>query len=329
MTSVQSILLAVPALLASFGAVADIQQRIIGGVESSIDRWPSMAALVAASNGTATLYQRQFCGGNLIDERWVLSAAHCFFQEDTLTSGWTQIPAEAIRVVLGTDNLLDDAEELVVTNIITHPDYEPGNNSSPNDIALIELANTSEVPAARVNTGSIATGTEAVVMGWGATRYDPFTQEPSNFPTFLREVEVPVVSNSTCNASSSYSGLITSTQMCAGEQAGGKDSCSGDSGGPLMIEENGEYVQAGIVSFGNGCALANYYGVYTRVSSFVDWIDDYVGNGISGSGVPSGGSDNRDKSDGLGAGFIGLYAMLLLAGLLRGRRPGKSYRSKP
>lgn len=312
-------LIAWPILLASSMLFASVQQRIIGGVESSIARWPSMAALVVASGGGASLYQRQFCGGNLIGNRWVLSAAHCFFRQDSQSSGWQQTTPDMIRVVLGIDDLTDQADELVITNIITHPDYVPGDASSPNDIALIELANSSSTPVSGIYSGPVSSGVMATVMGWGATSYDPFTFESGDFPTVLREVEIPVVSNTTCAQSYNQGGIdIVSSQICAGEKQGGKDSCGGDSGGPLMTKQNGKYVQAGIVSFGNGCALADFYGVYTRVSSFDSWISDYVGNGISGADFPVDSSDKGDESKGLGAAFFDLLVILLSAGVLRG-----------
>lgn len=90
----------------------------------------------------------------------------------------------------------------------------------------------------------------------------------SSLPSALRRVDVPIVARSTCNTN--YSGDITSAMVCAAVSGGGKDSCQGDSGGPLV--NTGKQL-IGIVSWGQGCALANYPGVYTRVGSFVTWIN--------------------------------------------------------
>jgi len=93
----------------------------------------------------------------------------------------------------------------------------------------------------------------------------------------LQEVDVPIVSNATCNTS--YGGEITANMICAGYAQGGKDACYGDSGGPLFVpDETGTgWVQVGVVSWGEGCALPNYYGVYARVSRYQSWIESYVG----------------------------------------------------
>src|SRR5690606_10830317 len=125
-------------------------------------------------------------------------------------------------------------------------------------------------------------GTMATVIGWG------LTDKPSyHYPVTLREVEVPLVHQLDCDlAMSATIGGITDNMICAGYPPGpgyqAKDSCYGDSGGPLMIrDEAGEWLQAGIVSWGVGsnadnsehCAQPGYYGVYTRVSRYTDWIE--------------------------------------------------------
>lgn len=297
-------------------AAADIQPRIIGGQDTSIDKWPGMAAIVRSPDVGANLFNRQFCGGTLIDDQWVLSAAHCFFVEDA-SGEYIKVPAESIRVVLGIDNLNSQPEELVVTNIITHENYDPRETTSPNDIALLELANAVSDTPMRLTLDSVSAGADATVIGWGATRYDAFTQEADRYPEKLKEVDVPVVSNSVCN--SSYGGLIVSSQICAGFEAGGKDSCGGDSGGPLIIESNGQLQQAGVVSYGNGCALAEFYGVYTRTSSFLDWIGQYSEDAVTPDSNGSGGSSSSG-----GGGALGGLALLALAGLgfRVGRRRG-------
>ena len=91
----------------------------------------------------------------------------------------------------------------------------------------------------------------------------------------LQKVNVPLVSKAACNDKAAYGGDITDTMLCAGYKSGGKDSCQGDSGGPLVVTDaNGETVLAGVVSWGEGCARANKYGIYSKVSSAISWIAD-------------------------------------------------------
>ncbi|KAI2666136.1 Polyserase-2 [Labeo rohita] len=95
------------------------------------------------------------------------------------------------------------------------------------------------------------------------------------FQAVLQEVDVPVVGNTKCNCF--YKGSITGNMMCAGTLEGGKDSCQGDSGGPMVIKQGSRWIQAGVVSFGQGCAEPNYPGVYSRVSNYQNWITQHVG----------------------------------------------------
>ena len=108
------------------------------------------------------------------------------------------------------------------------------------------------------------------VAGWGRTELD-------HTPAILQKVTVPHVSSEVCNSSSSYQGVITDTMFCAGYQQGGRDACQGDSGGPIVFQKGGSFVQAGIVSWGIGCGQENFYGVYTSVAPFYDWIMSYIG----------------------------------------------------
>lgn len=232
------------------------QKRIIGGVEAADGVWPWMAALVERGYDP---FDGQFCGGALIHPNWVLTAAHCLGGD--------------IDVVLGTNDLTASAttyERIQVSRQIPHPSYN--SSTSDNDIALLELAQASTQTPIAWNTNSTynAAGTTSTVIGWGSTSYPYYS-----YPEMLMQVNVPIISNTTCNAS--YPGKITSNMLCAGYAAGGKDSCFGDSGGPLMVSVgSGSYVQVGVVSWGEGCALEGYYGVYTRVSNYAVWISSYV-----------------------------------------------------
>lgn len=232
------------------------QERIIGGTQAAEDAWPWMAALVTRGS---TPYNGQFCGGALIHANWVLTAAHCL--------------GGNIDVVLGTNDLTASAstyERIQVIQQIPHPNYN--SDTEDNDVALLELAQVSAQTPIAWNTDSAynAAGLTSTVIGWGNTVYPGYS-----YPEMLMQVDVPIVSDAACSAA--YPGEITSNMLCAGYAAGGKDSCQGDSGGPLMVSiGSGSYVQVGVVSWGEGCALAGYYGVYTRVSNYAAWISSYV-----------------------------------------------------
>ncbi|XP_045899484.1 prostasin-like [Micropterus dolomieu] len=253
--------------------IAPLNTRIVGGENAVPGSWPWQASLHGDSG--------HFCGGSLINDQWVLTAAHCF----------PSIPASLI-VYLGRDTQdLPNSNEVsrTVTQVITHPNYDvPSHN---NDIALLRLSspvtfNDYITPVCLAADGSaFDAGTTCWVTGWGSIRSGVSLPYPQN----LQEVSVPIVSNSDCNAA--Y-GTITSNMMCAGVAQGGKDSCQGDSGGPLVTKTSSIWVQAGVVSFGEGCAQPNFPGVYARVSQYQSWINSHISTNqpgfVSFSGSASG-----------------------------------------
>ena len=236
--------------------------RIVGGHEAEPGAWPWMAALVERSYDS--LYSGHFCGGALIHPGWVVTAAHCMEGE---TAG-------NVDVVLGIHDLKKDTGERIrVKRIIMHPSYDDVMMYS--DIALLELEeNASQETIGLVAKDSILDGKDAVVLGWGSTDGSLWSSSPDT----LQQVSVPIVPNETCKAAYSDE-EITDSMVCAGYNEGGKDACQGDSGGPLVVCEGDTWDTcqlAGIVSWGEGCAEPGYYGVYTRVSQFADYIEEYV-----------------------------------------------------
>ncbi|XP_051784147.1 granzyme A-like isoform X1 [Erpetoichthys calabaricus] len=218
--------------------------KIVGGVEVKPHSRPFMAFF---SDG---------CGGALIKEDWVLTAAHCFECDEHVVLGG--------HFVAGREK---QQQRLLISNIVMYPGYSYKTND--NDIMLIQLNRKAtlnkyvsllELPASGedVKNGEICT-----VTGWGDT------QSSENMLTVLREVNVTGVSRETCNTPDYYNGRITENMFCAGEKLGGKDSCQGDSGGPIRCSG----IYRGIVSFGDGCALPEKPGVYTLLTDeHLDWI---------------------------------------------------------
>jgi len=110
-------------------------------------------------------------------------------------------------------------------------------------------------------------GTMATVAGWGMTSEEEYEHESQDI---LRSVEIPIITNDECQIG--YPGAISDKMICAGYASGGKDSCQGDSGGPLFTESKHGQIQLGIVSWGEGCARPDFYGVYTKLSAYVAWM---------------------------------------------------------
>jgi len=250
-------------LLPSTSYAVGFGNFIVGGqVVGSAAKYPFMASvqLDKFSSGQYT----HTCGGTLIAELWVVTAAHCVISTDF---GVTYSPSR-IGLVLGKSNLAAPGGTFILAEqIIPHPDYNP--NFVRNDIALIKLSSPYIAPVAVLpaeDSPGPVVDESSIVTGWGSLT------ETGVSSNQLREVALPVISNAACFPF--YPELFDSrTAVCAGgSRLGGQDSCKGDSGGPLLVGRNNVNVIAGVISFGDGCARPGVPGVYTRVESFVDWI---------------------------------------------------------
>uniref|UniRef100_A0A8C7GSJ6 Peptidase S1 domain-containing protein n=1 Tax=Oncorhynchus kisutch TaxID=8019 RepID=A0A8C7GSJ6_ONCKI len=183
-----------------------------------------------------------------------------------------------------------------VTQIMSHPNYTRSTND--NDMCLLKLSSpvtfTNYIrPVCLAAPGSsFHAGTTSWVTGWGTIRSGVSLPSPKT----LQEVEVPVVGNRLCNFNYGV-GTITDNMICAGLAAGGKDSCQGDSGGPMVTNQGTRWIQSGVVSFGKGCALAKFPGVYTRVSQYQTWINSQISSDQPGFVTFSSSGTDSDLSD--------------------------------
>lgn len=252
--------------------------RIIGGTESTPDTYPWMVSLQSKDG-------EHFCGASLIDKQWVLTAAHCV-NEDS---------ANDIQVVVGeydlnTNDTAQQARD--VSEIHYHKEY-----GDDHDIAILKLASPVTNSPVSVATpelmAELAAGTHLRVMGWGNRSTDG-----EDFPNILHEVTVPLADHATCKTNYQPEGIeITDNMVCAGFADGGKDSCQGDSGGPLLVQKDNQWFQAGIVSFGVGCAQANFFGVYTKASNYLSWIEAEKESAPSEPSDPTDPIDPTDPTD--------------------------------
>ena len=237
-------------------------QKIVGGVVSNKGEFPFIISLQKTSffGGSSHI-----CGGSLIRSNWVLTAAHCVVGAS----------ASKFAIKIGLHNLNDSSgvEKMKATKIFVHPSYN--SNTSDYDYALIKLDKASRFRTIALNRDELSIPDNqniaqlVTVAGWGTT------SEGGSIPNTLRKVTIPLASKNLC--SRAYPNSITARMICAGNSSGGKDSCQGDSGGPLVIKENnGEQRLVGVVSWGDGCARPNKFGIYSKVNVGASWIDQTV-----------------------------------------------------
>jgi secreted trypsin-like serine protease len=251
--------------------------KIVGGQAAPAGKFPFQVALIRADFPVGQEHFGQFCGGALIDKRWILTAAHCV----------PQTRAEEVDAYIGATVLPSGAGNAGgvvghrghVMRIISHQSYVDATHD--NDIALLKLLDDApadlkpSMPAtAALDNTMNQPNSSVTVIGWGAT------QEGGNTTPTLREVTIKVQPSSDCeqNYRQVIPGVkITGNMFCAGTPEGGKDSCQGDSGGFIGALGAGDrWVQLGVVSWGVGCARPALFGVYTRAGKYADWIKEVM-----------------------------------------------------
>lgn len=256
---------------------ADDGPKIINGRAVDISEVPWQVGLVDSS--TADDFNAQFCGGSIVHESWVITAAHCVDGSS----------AASIEVLAGVTELGQPGSVRIgVAQIVTHADYDE--LTTENDIALLRLATpieldgvdrrTIELPGQLDSESWPAAGRNAVVSGWGNT-----STTGNSYPSALMAANVDVLSDPLATDCGSYSAeeYLPASMLCAGELTLGKDSCQGDSGGPLAVYEGDAWFLAGVVSWGYGCADPDYPGVYSRVTSYLEWMEDQAPDIFEGS----------------------------------------------
>lgn len=226
--------------------------KIIGGSEVPAGEMP-FAVAFARKRVDGSL--GNFCGGTLIDDRWIVTAAHC------------RINLQSKAIIGRTDITGTDGFERDVASVWRHIDFGKL-QSYDSDIALVELASLVTTNPAPFNTTALPVNTPMTVVGWGATVAGGASIER------LHAVTLDVVADATCKLSyRNETYKVTGNMYCANRP--NKDACQGDSGGGSFVQPTpGQYRLAGIVSFGKGCALPAFPGVYTRLAIFRQWIDD-------------------------------------------------------
>ena len=246
------------------------QADIVGGEDADIQDYPYQAALIS----TGGWFSSAYCGASIINEYWILTAAHCVQGESANNTG--------VRVG-NSNSYAQGGETYDAAQIIIHENYNSVSNGS--DIALIRLEdpiiyNNFTQPVLvvcdqQVDLGVEDPGETSWITGWGND------EGTANNPDQLQVVGEPITTQS------NY-GNISSDMIMAGYPNGGYDSCQGDSGGPMVVlAADGEtYLQVGVVSWGNGCAEPGYPGVYARVSYFIDWICENTGGAVCANQNP-------------------------------------------
>ncbi|PVV04310.1 hypothetical protein BB560_001188 [Smittium megazygosporum] len=236
--------------------------RIIGGVDARPGVYPFAGTLVNYKHGT-------FCGSSLLSNRWLVTAAHCVYD----------LSPSDVKITLGS-NTFNIAAGKPISEIKIHPNYSKA--TQRNDIAVIRLSSPVNLRTVKIATQPpVRDGETLRAVGWGLTDF-----KSSSPAETLQEVDLTTIPRDECRKRlSTFEGNGVGTQICTGNTPG-KDTCSGDSGGPLLRDSSGEWVLVGITSFGAWksnvtltvtCGVPEVVGIYTNAMRYIDFISSATG----------------------------------------------------
>ncbi|KAM8764537.1 serine protease 55 [Rhynchonycteris naso] len=229
--------------------------RIIEGTEAEVGEFPWLVSVQAGNE--------HFCGGAIINEWWILTAAHCLTAEE--------LHPKDLSVVLGANDLHSPSLEIKgVTTIVLHKNYT--RLTMDNDVALLLLSSyitfsSLKKPICLPQKPSPTTWHECWVAGWGQTKTDDKTSMNSD----LMKVPMIIIDWEKCLLEFPK---LTENMLCAGYENKSYDACQGDSGGPLVCttESDKKWYQVGIISWGRSCGQKYTPGIYTMVEKYSPWI---------------------------------------------------------
>ncbi len=253
----------------------DVQEFIWKGEKADKGEVPWQVAIVHRNESGLN----KLCGGGvIIDEKWVLTAAHLFKNYNRESDYIYETSKDSLEILAGTNDLLSTKKKVGIEEVIVPTDYK--SCGAFNDIALIKLKDSLNLdtldkqyifaPDDSQYLRFSQEGVELKISGWG---YD----ENSQIQRSLQVGSVPIANHDECRESNfKVRNIVTEDMLCAGHRfSGGVDTCKGDSGGPLYVfDENNKPILLGLTSWGEGCSSSGLYGIYTNFYYYIKWVND-------------------------------------------------------